>query len=180
MNRFRLDLSVTNYATFDDLEDYCKRTSSVLSMLCTQVLGYQSENTLKYAEQSGIALQLAYILLKMRSDVIKGRIYIPQEELVRFGVSKQTLFNYQLSEQVQALLAYQVTRIRAYYYNSFKYLSKKERYNQRSSLIRAQLTLATLQEIENDGFQLFKHRICLTPLRKLWISWRTNLQAKAW
>jgi phytoene synthase len=177
---FLLDLNVTRYATFDKLENYCKRTSSVLSMLCTQVLGYQNESTLKYAEQLGIALQLTYILRDLRSDVLKGRLYIPQEDLVRFKVGEQSLFDCQLSETVQALFAYQATRIRAYYHQAFKYLSKKDRFNQRTGLIRAQLALATLQEIENDGFQLFKHRIHLTPLRKLWITWRSGWQVRRW
>lgn len=177
---FLLDLKLTRYATFDELEDYCKCTSSVLNQLCTHVLGYQNETTLKYAEQLGIALQLTYILRDLRPDILKGRLYIPQEELVRFKVSEQSLFNSQLSETVQALFAYQATRIRAYSHNAFKYLSKKDRFNQRSSLIRAQLALATLQEMENDGFQLFKHRIHLTPLRKLWITWRTVWQVRMW
>jgi phytoene synthase len=177
---FLLDLKLTRYATFDELEDYCKRTSSVLNLLCTHVLGYQNETTLKYAEQLGIALQLTYILRELRPDILKGRLYIPQEELVRFKVSEQSLFNRQLDDTVQALFAYQATRIRAYYHNAFKYLSKKDRFNQRSGLIRAQLALATLQEIENDGFQLFKHRIHLTPLRKLWITWRTIWKVRMW
>jgi phytoene synthase len=99
---------------------------------------------------------------------------------MRFKVSEQSLFNRQLDDTVQALFAYQATRIRAYYHNAFKYLSKKDRFNQRSGLIRAQLALATLQEIENDGFQLFKHRIHLTPLRKLWITWRTIWKVRMW
>jgi phytoene synthase len=177
---FLLDLKLTRYATFDELEDYCKRTCCFLNLLCTHVLGYQNETTLKYAEQLGIALQLTYILRELRPDILKGRLYIPQEELVRFKVSEQSLFNRQLDDTVQALFAYQATRIRAYYHNAFKYLSKKDRFNQRSGLIRAQLALATLQEIENDGFQLFKHRIHLTPLRKLWITWRTIWKVRMW
>ncbi|OQY50653.1 MAG: squalene synthase HpnD [Candidatus Parabeggiatoa sp. nov. 2] len=174
----QLDLEVTRYSTFEELEAYCKRTSGVLSLLCTQVLGYQNDSTLKYAEQLGVALQLTSILRELRRDIQKGRLCIPQEDLVRFNVSEQTMFNWQLSETVQALLAYQATRIRAYYDNAFKYLAKEDRFNQRCGLIRAQLALATLGEIENDGYQLFKHRIRLTPLRKLWITWRTGWRAK--
>ncbi len=175
---FMQDLNVNHYATFEDLEEYCKCTGSVLNLLCTQVLGYQNENTLKYAEQLGIALQLTHFLRELRPNILKGQLYIPQEDLKQFNISVQTLFDCQFSETVQALFAYQVTRIRAYYQNAFKYLAKEDRFNQRSGLIGAQLALATLQEMENDGFQLFKHRICLTPLRKLWITWRTGWQAR--
>lgn len=173
-----LDLDVTHYATFEELEDYCKRTYSVLSLLSTHILGYQNDSSLKYAEQLGIALQLTDILRELRRDLLNGRLYIPQEDLERFKVSKQTLFSGQSSETVTALLAYQTTRIRSYYNIAFKYLKKEDRFNQRSGLIRANLALATLQKIEKDGFQLFKHRIRLMPLRKLWIVWYTAWQAK--
>ncbi|MDM8559936.1 squalene/phytoene synthase family protein [Candidatus Parabeggiatoa sp. HSG14] len=175
-----LDLNVTRYATFGDLEKHCKRTGSVLSLLCTQVLGYQNDSTLKYAEQLGIALQLTFILRELHRDILQGRIYFPQDELERFGVNEQSLLDVQLTEAVQVLLAYQTTRIRAYYQEAFKYLAKEDRFNQRNGLIRAQLALATLQEIENDGYQLFKHRIHLTPLHKLWITWRTSWGARRW
>jgi phytoene synthase len=177
---WRRDFDVTRYATFEDLEGYCKRTSSVLNLLCTQVLGYKNDSTLKYAEQLGIALQLTYILRELRRDIKNGRFYIPQEELVRFKVSKQSLFDGQLSQTLQALFAHQTTRIRAYSNNAFKYLAKEDRFNQRCGLIRAQLALATLQEIENDGYQILKHKIRLTPLRKLWITWHTGWQARGW
>ncbi len=173
-----LDLDVTRYSTFDELEAYCKRTSSVLSLLCTQALGYQNDSTLKYAEQLGIALQLTSILRELRHDLLYSKLYIPTHELEQFNVSTQTLFNCQQSDAVQALLAYQTKRIRDYYNNAFKYLAKEDRFNQRSGLIRAQIALATLEEIEKEGYQVFEHRIHLTPLRKLWITWRTNWQAR--
>jgi len=166
---FLLDLDVTRYIRFEQLENHCKRTSSVLNLLCTQVLGYENDSTLKYAEQLGIALQLTYILRDLRRDILNEHFYIPQEELDYFTVTTQTLLNEPQSNAVQALLIYQVARIRAYYADAFKYLIKEETLNQRSGLIRAKLALATLTEIENDGYQVMKHRIHLTPWRKLWI-----------
>jgi phytoene synthase len=174
------DLSISRYNSFEQLEQYCQCTSGVLSLLCTQVLGYQHNSTLKYAEQLGIALQLSYLLREICRDLQHGRLYIPQEDLTRFNVGEQTLFNGQLLETVQALFAYQATRIRAYYYNAFKYLAKEDRFSQRSGLIRAQLALATLQEIENEGYQLFKYPTRLTAVRKLWITLHTLGQAKGW
>jgi len=173
-----LDLDVKYYATFEELEEHCKRTYSVLSLLSTHILGYQNESSLKYAEQLGIALQLTDILYELRHDLIKGRLYISQEDLKLFKVSTQSLFAGQLSETVTALFAYQTTRIRSYCSTAFEYLKKEDRFNQRSGLIRANLALATLQEVEKDGFQLFKHRIDLMPLRKLWIAWYTTWKVR--
>jgi len=172
------DNNTTHYATFEELEAYCRCAGGVLNLLATQVLGYQNDSTLKYAEQLGVALQLTTLLRQIRRDIENGRLHLPQEELARFNVDQQTLFNYENSETTQALFAYQATRIRDYYNNALKYLAKEDRYKQRSGLIRAQLALATLQEIENDGYQLLKHDIHLTPLRKLWITWRTSRQAR--
>lgn len=169
-----LDNDKTHYATFEELESYCRRTGGVLSLLMTQVLGYQNDSTLKYAEQLGIALQLTKLLRQIRRDLEYGRLYLAEEELARFNVNQQSLFNYQTTETTQALFAYQAIRIRDYFNNALKYLGKEDRYRQRSGIIRAELAMATLQEIENDGFQLFKHDIHLTPVRKLWIAWRTG------
>lgn len=174
----RRHLSITRYATYEELESYCKQTGVVSTLLCTHVLGYQNESTLKYAEQLGIALQLTAQLRHIRRDLTKGRLYIPIEDLERFNVTEQALFNYQFSDAVQALLAYQTTRIRAYYHDSLNHLAQEDTFNQRCGVIRAKLALSTLQEIENDGYQVFKHSISLTPLRKLWIAWRTNQWTK--
>jgi phytoene synthase len=173
-----LDLDVNRYIRFEQLEEHCKRTRSVLNLLCAQVLGYQNDSTLKYAEQLGIAEHLSFILRDLRRDILNEHSYIPQEELDYFNVTTQNLLDEPLSEPVQALLTHQVTRIRAYYADAFKYLVKEDTFNQRSSLIRAQLALATLTEIENDGYQVVKHHVHLTPLRKLWITWRTLWQAR--
>ncbi|EDN72642.1 Squalene/phytoene synthase [Beggiatoa sp. SS] len=105
-------------------------------------------------------------------------MYSLTHELEQFKVSPHTLYNDQLSDSVQALLTFQTKRIRDYNNNAFKYLAKEDRFNQRSGLIRAQIALATLQEIEKEKYQVFEHRIHLTPLRKLWITWRTNWQAR--
>jgi phytoene synthase len=175
---FLLDLDVIDYVTFEKLEEHCKRTYSVLNLLSTHILGYQNESSLKYAEQLGIALQLTDILRDINYNLLKGRLYIPQEDLKLFKVSKQNLFDGEMLETVIALFAYQATRIRSYYNTAFKYLKKEDCFNQRSGLIRANLALATLEEIEKNGFELFKHRISLIPLRKLWIAWCTAWQAK--
>lgn len=173
---FLQHLEVTRYPSFTDLEQYCKSTRGVLSLLCTHVAGYQNENTLKYAEQLGIALQLTDFLRNLRRDIRQGCLYIPQEDLKKFQIHESELLNGHFSELVQSLFAYQAVRIHAYYHEAFKYLPKEDQIKQRSSVIHSQLVLATLKEIEQDGYQLFHHSIRLPPLRKLWITGRTLWQ----
>jgi phytoene synthase len=173
-----LDLAVTRYTNFSEVEDYCKRTSGKLSVLCSKVMGYHHSNTLKYAENLGIALELTYRLRYLRRDVQQGRLYFPQEDLEKFKVSEQTLFGGQWDDRVQSLCKYQMARIRTYYHQAFKCLNPADCPLQESGLVRSQLALATLQEIEKDGYQLFYHHITLPSWRKWWITGRTRWLVK--
>lgn len=173
------NLTQNHYENFQQVEHYCKHTGGIASLLCTQVLGYQQESTLQYAERLGIALQLMDFIFNLRRDLLKGLVYIPQDELRQFKVTEEQLFEQQYSDELIALLAYQATRVRTILHNTFKMLSKEDRPRQLASIVRARLGLETLKEIEKEGYRLFSHRTRLTPLRKLWLSWLTRWQANA-
>jgi len=175
---FISDLTKSRYENFSPLENFCQSTYGVLNALSTQVCGYQDDKTLKIVKQLGIAQQLTHILRTIRHDLRHDKIYIPQEDLAHFNLHSSNLLKLEDNETIQALFAYQATRIRAYYHEAFRQLAPAERFNQRHHLIHAKLALITLQEIETDGYQLLKQQIRLTPLRKRWIAWRTNQQLK--
>jgi phytoene synthase len=172
------DFAILRYQNFSILENYCQSTHGTLNLLATQVCGYQDDTTLEVVKQLGVAQQLIHILRTVRRDILHNKIYIPLEDLAHFNLQPSNLLTQQEDDTVQALFAYQATRIRAYYHDAFRRLAVTERFTQRHHLIRAQLSLATLQEIETDGYRLFKQHIRLTPLRKLWISWRSYWQVK--
>ena len=174
----RMDLEQSRYKDFKDLSLYCHRVASVVGLLSAEIFGYQHRQTLKYAHSLGTAFQLTNILRDIREDAQRGRIYLPQDELEKFGVTEQDIINNKQSEAFNKLMRFQSERARALYQQAFDELPDADRYSQRTGIIMAAIYSATLDEIEKDNFQVFKHRISLTPLRKLWLAWKTIRQEK--
>ena len=169
-----MDLNHQGYADFKSLTLYCYRVASVVGLLSAEIFGYRDRRTLKYAHDLGIAFQLTNILRDVREDAQRGRIYLPADELEKFGVGISDLDRPVTSDAVQALFQYQADRAREYYIKAFNQLPEQDRYAQRTGLIMAEIYQALLDEIEADGFRVLEHRIKLTPIRKLWLAWRAS------
>lgn len=168
-----MDLDHAGYESFDALRLYCYRVASVVGLLSAEIFGYEDRRTLDYASALGLAFQLTNILRDVREDAARGRIYLPRDEMARFGVGPADLSRPVTTEAARALFAFQAERAEGQYRRAFDALPEVDRYAQRSGLIMAQVYLAVLGEIRGDGFRVLEHRIKLTPLRKLWIAWRT-------
>ena len=168
-----MDLDRHRYESYADLSLYCYRVAGVVGLLSAEIFGYRNRRTLKYATELGIAFQLTNILRDVREDARRGRIYLPQQELQRFGVNEQDVFSYQHTQQFQALLRDVAERARRQYRTALDLLPAEDRHAQRAGLIMAAIYQATLDEIEQDGLRVLERRVALTPLRKLWIAWRT-------
>lgn len=173
-----MDLEEFTYASFKDLSLYCYRVASVVGLMAAEIFGYQDRQTLKYAHNLGMAFQLTNILRDVAEDADRGRIYIPQDELQRFHVSQDEILDHKMSGNARQLLAFQAKRAHEYYQKAFDLLPEVDRYCQRSGIIMAAIYQETLKEIENDNYRVLDQRISLTPLRKLWIAWRTSRQEK--
>jgi squalene synthase HpnD len=173
INGAEKDLDSIHFPSFTELAQYCHRLFCIVEQLVAQVLGYQDPRTLEYAHTLGLALQLSTILKSLRRDVARGRLYIPQDELERFGVSPQDLIQANTSDRVHALLLFQGERIRDYLHQAYAVLPDEDCFRQHSGLIMARIELATLEEIARAGYRVLEQRIELTPIRKLWIAWRT-------
>jgi phytoene synthase len=130
-----------------------------------------------FAEALGIALQLTNIVRDVGDDARRGRIYLPIEDLQRFSVPAHEILKSTHSERFVALMAFQAQRARGYYAQAFAALPTELRREQRPGLIMAAIYSTLLDEIERDGFQVLRHRVALTPVRKLWIAWRTWMRA---
>lgn len=167
-----MDLNKHEYASFKDLNLYCYRVASVVGLLSAEIFGFNNRQTLRYAQDLGTAFQLTNILRDVREDAARGRYYIPQDEMQRFGVSKQDLSRPVTSDKIIALLKFQANRARDYYNKAMTELPDEDRYRQRSGLIMSRIYQTILDEIEQDGFRVLEHRIKLPPLRKLWLAWR--------
>jgi len=172
-----MDLTQTRYLDWAALERYCHRAAGVVGLLAVRIFGYTDSRTLEYARDLGIAFQLTNIIRDVGEDARKNRIYLPMDELKRFDVPAADLLNARETPQFNALMRFQDERARSWYDKAFAALPAQDRRAQRPGLIMAAIYKALLDEIGRDGFRVLSRRTSLTPLRKLWIAWKTWLAA---
>jgi len=169
-----MDLDFNRYPDFALLERYCDRVAGVVGLMSAEIFGYSNASTRTYARDLGIAFQLTNIIRDVGEDARRGRVYLPQDEMGRFGVSSDELFQQRAAPEFKALMAFQVERARKFYDNALAALPTVDRRSQRPGLIMAAIYRALLEEIERDGFRVLDRRLSLTPLRKAWIAWKTS------
>ena len=174
-----MDVDYDAYPSYSQLALYCHRVASMVGIMSAEIFGYEDRRTLKYAHELGLAFQLTNILRDVREDLDRGRLYIPLDELERFGVTLQDLRQHKTTDKIRALFAFQAERAQEHYRLAMEQLPEVDRERQRSGLIMAAIYLTLLKEIENDGFRVLEQRVHLTPLRKLWIAWRAAREEKA-
>ncbi|MDH5730589.1 MAG: presqualene diphosphate synthase HpnD [Gammaproteobacteria bacterium] len=168
----QMDLDYNRYRDMQQLELYCYRVASAVGLLSVEIFGYQNSQTLEYARDLGMAFQLTNIIRDVREDAQRERIYLPQSLLDECSIDEQALRQNQTPDELISLLRHFTKIARQYYQSALSKLPDADRYQQRPGIIMAEIYLATLDEIENDGFKVLDHRVKLTPLRKLWIAWR--------
>jgi len=169
-----MDLDIPRYASFKDLQLYCYRVASVVGLLITQILGYTDRKTLKYAHDLGLAFQLTNIIRDVGEDVRRGRIYIPVDELQRFNVTADDLFNLRETPQFNALMEFQIERAERFYAQAMNELPAVDRKAQRCGLVMAAIYRTTLAEIKNDGAgKVLNQRTSLGKFRKIWLAFKT-------
>jgi 15-cis-phytoene synthase len=168
-----MDLHQTRYADFKTLHLYCYRVASVVGLLAAEIFGYGDRRTLKYAHDLGLAFQLTNIIRDVGEDARRGRIYLPQDELARFGVSEADILQSRSTEGFQRLMQFQATRASEYYDKALAELPQTDRKSQRAGLVMAAIYRRLLDEIVNDGCRVLTHRVSLPPLRKFWLAGKT-------
>jgi phytoene synthase len=172
-----MDLTQSRYLDFVALERYCYHVASAVGLLASRIFGYRDPGTLEYARNLGIALQLTNIVRDVGEDARRNRIYLPIDELQAHGVTAADILNARYSDAFTKLMRFQAERARGYYARALAALPPVDRRAQRPGLIMAAIYRSLLEEIERDGFRVLTQRISLTPLRKLWIAWKTWVAA---
>jgi len=169
-----MDLEYNRYQDFKQLQLYCYRVASVVGLLSASIFGYRNRDTLKYAHDLGMAFQLTNIIRDVGEDARRNRIYLPLDELARFGVLEDDILHSRESEQVRQLLEFQIERAEGFYDRALNALPAEDRKQQRTGLIMTAIYRTLLREIKAGGAQqVLNARISLTPLRKLWLAWTT-------
>ncbi len=169
-----IDLEQTRYLDFATLELYCHRVAGVVGLMSARIFGYTDPATLDYARDLGIAFQLTNICRDVGEDARRGRVYLPQEDLTRFGVAPSSLLRAEYTAPFKELMAFEVERARAWYARALAQLPAADRRAQRTGLIMAAIYQTVLEEIARDGYRVLDRRTSLTPLRKLYIAWKTS------
>ena len=168
-----MDLQQSRYLDFKALSLYCYRVASVVGLLAAEIFGYQDRKTLKYAHDLGMAFQLTNIIRDVGEDARRGRVYLPMDELKRFEVPVADILNARHSDNFRKLMEFQIERAEQYYAQAMNMLPAVDRKTQRPGLVMAAIYRTLLEEIKNDGCLVLNQRTSLTPIRKLWIAWRT-------
>lgn len=176
----QMDLDQTRYLDFALLRRYCHLVAGVVGEVAANIFGRSSERTIDYAHKLGLALQLTNIIRDVGDDARRGRIYLPLEDLQRFGVKASEILQREApwgySDRFTRLMRFEARRAQATYDEALALLPEVDREAQRPGLMMANIYRTLLQEIEDDGFQVLHQRTSLTPLRKLWIAARTQWQ----
>jgi phytoene synthase len=168
-----MDLTQRRYADFAALKLYCFRVASVVGLLAAEIFGYADARTLVYAENLGMAFQLTNIIRDVGEDARRDRVYLPLDELARFNVPVADIMHARVGAGFRELMEFQVERALGYYRDAFAALPAGDRKAQRPGLVMAAIYQTVLAEIRADGMPVLTQRTSLTPLRKLWIAWRT-------
>ncbi len=162
-----MDIDKRRYASFDELLEYCYRVASAVGLACIEIFGYTDPRAREYAVHLGVALQLTNILRDLRPDAERGRIYLPLDELRRFGYSEEDLARGRYTQAFFELMRFQADRAHAYYRAARAALPRADRRRLVAAEIMGVIYHALLRAIEARGFRVFETRIRLPTWRKL-------------
>jgi phytoene synthase len=163
-----MDLDGRRYETFDDLIEYCRRVASAVGLICLDIFGARDPGARDYAVHLGLALQLTNIIRDVGADLAQGRVYLPQEDLRRFGCTEDDLRAGQVTAPVRALLAFECQRTRELYAKASRSLPRADARRLVAAEIMGGIYFDILERIERAGFDVFSSRIRVPrPVRAL-------------
>jgi 15-cis-phytoene synthase len=171
-----MDLSQTRYETFDALLKYCRRVASAVGLICVEIFGYRDPGSLAYAESLGIALQLTNIVRDVAADLRRGRIYLPCEDLRRFGVTEDDLHRGRVTPHVAALLQFECERAHSYYQRAAWQMPAADAINLVAAEIMGGIYYGILTRIEAANYDVFSSRIRVPRPQRAMIALRIWLQ----
>ena len=164
-----MDQTTTRYATFDELYKYCYRVASAVGLVVLPIFGYKDETALAHAEACGIAFQLTNILRDVKEDAQMGRIYLPQEDLRRFGVLEDDILNARSTPQFLEMMKFEATRAREFYRKARPLVDMIDADSRGTLAVMIAIYGGILRKVEQSNFAVFKERIRLSVAEKLWI-----------
>ena len=180
----RMDLTTRRYASFAELRVYCERVASAVGLASIEIFGYVDPRTREYAVELGLALQLTNILRDIASDAARDRVYLPLEDLARFGVGETALLAVARDPAaarpagLSELLAFEADRARSHYAAAARLLPERDRRSMLAAEIMGAIYRAVLEEWVRRGHPVGGPRVALSKPRKLWIALRSVLRVR--
>ena len=154
-----MDLERSRYETFDELREYCLRVASAVGLICLEIFGYRNPRTRDYGVELGIALQLTNIVRDIHTDLARGRVYLPLEDLRRFGCREDDLAAGIVTPAVRALLSFECERAQSHYERAERELPVEDRRAMVAARIMGGIYHAILRRIERSGYDVFQGKV---------------------
>ena len=173
-----MDLHKSRYETFEELEEYCYRVASTVGLICAEVFGYHHEATKEYAINLGKALQLTNILRDIKADAKRGRIYLPREDMKRFGYSEEELLANVYNERFVEMMKYECDRAHAYFKKAKIYLAEDDKPLFTAARTMGNIYYLLLRRIRAANYDVFSKRIRLGSPAKLLVAFVLRLRTK--
>ena len=174
----QMDLEQTRYLDFPNLQRYCHLVAGVVGEVAAGIFGRTQHETTAYAHRLGLAFQLTNIIRDVGEDALRGRIYLPVNELQQFDVRAHEILKRRDDPEFMVrfarLMQFQAERAHRCYDEALALLPAADRRSQKPGLMMASIYRTLLREIERDNFQVLRQRVRLTPLRKFWLAWRVQ------
>jgi phytoene synthase len=162
-----MDLYRTRYRTFAELYDYCYHVASLVGLVCIEIFGYRNPDARNYAVNLGIAFQLTNILRDVREDMRRDRIYLPAEDLERFGYTEQELRAGVYNVAFTQLMSFEAERAREYYAQAVAYLAPEDRRTLAAAEAMRLIYHRLLDKLAARRFNVFDTRVTLATVGKI-------------
>ncbi|MCC7201875.1 MAG: presqualene diphosphate synthase HpnD [Nitrospirae bacterium] len=173
-----MDLTKDRYRTFDELHKYCYRVASVVGLICAEVFGYKNAETLGYAVDLGIAMQITNILRDIKTDAEKGRIYLPAEDLSKFNYTEEELLSSSYNKAFVELMKFEAQRAWSFYNRAEKTLPREDRQSMVAGEIMRVIYSRLLNKIEASNYNVYESTPQLSKSQKIYIALSTWINIK--
>lgn len=173
-----LDLIKDRFSSFKELEEYCYKAASTVGLMTIPVFGYKHNSAKEYAINLGLALQLTNIIRDVKTDSLRGRIYLPLEDLEQFGYSEEELFNGSYNEQFIELMKFQTKRARFYYNKANENLNPEDKKSMFTARAMQYIYSRLLDKIEQENFNVFEKKIRVSNFNKIFIAFSVWVKYK--
>lgn len=169
------DLVKNRYQNFHELRKYCYQVASVVGLICLQIFGYRDPRAKDYAIDLGLAMQLTNIARDVQEDLVMNRVYLPQDEMARFGYTEGDLHAGIVNEPFTNLMRFQAQRAKEYFNSGFQLLPYLSFRSRACPAVMGQLYCKVLERIESADYDVLHHRVSLSKPQKIRVMAQTWL-----